>query len=110
MKKIAICTSLVLTMIMLSSFSSAQNSDDQVLISRAKAAIRQECNVTGPLEAGKVQIISICFVDGFVKRVSVFVKAQPCPGNELNCVVRPLYLGYVEFACGNQPSAVVCAQ
>lgn len=82
--------------------------NDNQLSAKAIAAIRQNCQVSGPMEVSKIEVVSICFASGSVKRVHVISKGH-CPGNE-PCLIKPLYYGYVEFACGNDVTNVVCAQ
>lgn len=88
--------------------TSAQAQSDQELIARAGAAIRQNCPdliINGGLD-GTVEVIGICFVEGFTKRVHVIGRVN-CPGNE-PCLALSIYYGYVDFFCGGGIINVNC--
>ena len=83
--------------------------NDQALIARAQAAWRGQCDIqhAGQI-GGNVQVVSSCFVDGFVRRVYLYPIIQcnqaPCP------LILVILLGTVDFDCDGNIIGVTCLQ
>ena len=109
-------TVFFLAALMLSAVSFAGNgTEDQVVttseqagdagIGRAIAAIRSSCGVTGDLEYN-VTTESICFVDGFIRKVN-FYQVPNCPPNQ-PCIQVIFLIGTVTLDCEDNVINVEC--
>lgn len=74
-------------------------------IGAAIGAIRSACNVQGDMEYS-VSVVSSCFVDGFVRRVS-FWQLPDCPPNQ-PCIQVIYPVGSVLLDCNNNVISVDC--
>lgn len=74
-------------------------------IGKAIAAIRSSCGVTGELQYS-VTTESICFVDGFIRKVH-FYQVPNCPPNQ-PCIQVIVLIGTVTLDCDNNVTNVEC--
>ena len=81
-------------------------SSENAGILRAMGAIRSACpNAQGNLSYS-VEIVSACFVDGFITRVH-FWSSPNCPPNTI-CPQYVIEVGTVTLGCGNEVMGVEC--
>lgn len=103
----ALCLTVVLCLAAAFSAQAQNNNNDNALIGKAIGAYRAQCgsNFSGQI-GGSVETTGICFVQGFIKRVTLFPVIQchqfPCP---LVLVIR---LGSVDFDCDGNVLGVNC--
>lgn len=97
--------------LMCSTESMAQcGNNDNALIHKAIVAARANgclpCDISNLEIGGNVETISICFVSGFIKRVTLYSSPRcthpPCPKFPSRLVAT------VEFGCDGQVTSVVC--
>ena len=97
-----------LATLVFSAFSYAQgNSDnDNAFIGKAKGALASQCEVNVGFSHGSVNTVSACFVDGFVKKVTIY-RPTPCPPNQI-CIQVIENMGTVTFNCDGTVADVQC--
>ena len=71
----------------------------------AIGAIRSNCDIQGEIQYS-VSVVSSCFVDGFVRRVT-FYQLPNCPPNQ-PCIQVIYPLGSVTLDCDNNVVSVDC--
>ncbi len=79
---------------------------DPGAINKAIGAIKSACpNATGNLQYS-VDVVSACFVDGFVRKVT-FYRVPNCPPNQV-CIQVIETVGFVTLDCDNNVISVEC--
>jgi hypothetical protein len=82
------------------------NGNENYYIGRAIGAFNGGCaGHTGPLN-GSVSTIGICFVEGFITRVTLYPQVN-C--QQVDCeLIRLAPVGYVDFGCDGEVIGVSC--